>query len=475
MPPYSCPTAKRLSTAKWQHHIERSPLRESLLKTDTFTRRARILLLYFSGQGFVQLLNISVGFLLLRWMSVPDYAQYIVAFGFQSTLTLLADLGLAGTIVGLVGTRHDDSAVLGAYIRSGQHFRNIMLFALSPVAAAVFLYVSHIHHWSLVTSIVLFLSTIASIYFTGMVSYYSAPLLIHGRLGQYYRNQTVAALARIISCFALFASGNLAAWSASWTNTLSFALAGMLNLQSARPYVALPAKPKPEFTKQMFNYILPSLPSLVFYSLQGQISIFLISLFGYTRNIAEVGALGRLGQAFLLLGSFNNVVLEPYVAKLPKSKVARIYISTLLLASGMCAGICLMTFIKPEVVLLLLGSKYQSLQRETGWFVLGSSLAYLVGVNWAVATARRWIYWSTSGLSIGLILLAQVVFLFLYRVNDTLHVILFGVVTSGAHLLAVLINGIYGYVRGPRIEVTESEFQSSAVLSVGSEPDPTTE
>jgi O-antigen/teichoic acid export membrane protein len=420
-----------------------------------FQRRLRVLLVYTTGQGLVQLTGLSIGLLLLRWLNVDNYAQFSVAFGFQTTLSLLTDLGFAGTIVALVGPRGNDPNVVGSYIRSGRRMRNLMMACLSPIAAIVFVGIARQHHWELLSSALLFISIVASIYFNGMVSYYGAPLLIRGRLSHYYRHQLAGAVFRIAACVVLYLTGSLNAWTTSWANALGFLLIGLLNARESRPFATLPVHHVPEVTRQMVRYVMPNLPSLVFYALQGQISLFLISFFGQTRSIAEVGALGRLGQIFLLLTGFNGTVIEPFMARLPEKAVLRKYLPLIAVASLICTVITMSGFLEPRWLLLLLGAKYSSLQRETGWLVLGSCLSYLAAVTWTVCVARRWIFWTTTWVNIGTILSTQVLFLLLFRVDTTLHVIWFGVASSTGFLISALFNFVYGYNRGPRISITE--------------------
>ena len=433
---------------------ELSPPEAMPSKLAAIRRRSRTVLVYLTGQGLVLILNFSIGFLLLRWLSVDNYAQFSVAFGFQSTLGLLADLGFGGTIVALIGSRGDDPDVVGDYIRSARRFRNIILAILTPLAAIFYVGIAREHHWSAVTSTLLFLSVVSAIYFSGMMSYYAAPLLIHGKISRYFRIQAIAAVARIGTSAIFLFTGLLNAWTCSWINTFAFVIAAVLNMRASRIYARVPEKAKPEITQQMVRYVTPNIPTLIFYSLQGQISVFLISFFGHTQNIAEIGALSRLGQIFLILSGFNATVIEPFMARLPEKKVGRNFLSVLGVASTLCVALCLVAFVKPSILLLLLGPKYKLLTKETSWLILGNCFAYLVGVTWTMGAARRWIYWTTSWLTIGSIVLAQAVFLALVRVDTTLHVVYFGVATSAAHLTAVLINSAYGYVRGPSVKTT---------------------
>ncbi len=426
------------------------------LRSENVRRRLRVLLVYLTGQGLVQFTNLLTGFLLLRWLTVENYAQFIVAFTFQLTLGFLTDLGFSATIVALVGPRGNDPAVIGSYVRSGRHLRNIMLLCLTPVAAVFYIPIVRQHHWTTSTSLLLFASIVASIYFSGMVSYYGAPLLIKGRLTDYYRYQLAGVLFRIVSCGALYFTGLLSAWATSWINAIGLFVTGWLNARESRAFAKLPARPDQKATRQMVQYVLPSLPSYLFFALQGQIALFLISYFGLTRSIAEVGALGRLGQAFLLLSGFNAAVIEPFMARLPNQRVLRSYLLIAATAAAICVPICSVGFLYPKSLLLLLGPKYSSLSRETGWLVLSSCVGYLVGLLTLMNAARRWVYWTMSFTDIGVVLAAQILFLCRFRVDTTINAILFGVTTNAAYLAATLFNTAYGYIRGPKIRIDDA-------------------
>jgi len=57
---------------------------------------------FFLGQGSVQALNLLTGFLLLRWLSVEQYAIRALVAGFQGTVGMLVEMGLGGSLTGLL-------------------------------------------------------------------------------------------------------------------------------------------------------------------------------------------------------------------------------------------------------------------------------------------------------------------------------------------------------------------------------------
>jgi O-antigen/teichoic acid export membrane protein len=63
-------------------------------------------------------------------MPVEQYAQFGVAFAFQSTVAMLADLGFTSSIIALAGERAKDPEIMGLYIRSAKHYRRILVITV---------------------------------------------------------------------------------------------------------------------------------------------------------------------------------------------------------------------------------------------------------------------------------------------------------------------------------------------------------
>ena len=76
-------------------------------------RVARLVGGLLSAQTLAQVLTLLSGFLLLRWLSVEEDAQYTITFGFIATLSGLVDLGIAAAVMPLVGDRARDARVVG--------------------------------------------------------------------------------------------------------------------------------------------------------------------------------------------------------------------------------------------------------------------------------------------------------------------------------------------------------------------------
>lgn len=428
----------------------------NLLVNTRYKRWAALISVFLAGQGSVQILNLISGFLLLRWLSVEAYAQYSVAFGFQSTIGILVELGFAGSIVALVGDRGSDKQIVGTYVRSAKHFRHRLFAVIIPIATITFPLVISKHNWDWKIQLLLFGSIISSVFFQGWVSYYSAPLLINQRLKQFYQSQLVSAISRIVLCFTLYLGSLLTSWTTTWVNSALVAVNGLLYGKAAKPLITEPSSSDPKYNREMVRYLSPLIPGIIFAAFQGQISLFIITLFGQTKNIAEVAALGRLGQLFFILAAFNSVVIEPYFAKLPRQYLVQRYLQAVAAATVIAVCVWAIAFLFPDPLLWILGNKYQNLRVEIGWIVASACIGYVDGVIWTINSSRKWLYWwGTVAYVIGL-LITQIICVLVMDLSTTLNVIYFSLITTLVVMVVHIATAIYGLIYGPRIERTTS-------------------
>lgn len=404
---------------------------------------------FLAGQGSVQSINLITGFLVLRWMSVESYAQFSVAFGFQTMLTWLVDLGAAGSIVALVGNRIDDKEVIGKYIRSAKHFRRRLLIIVIPIAALVFWVITSKHQWSGTLRVLLFLSVVGTLLAQGWTLFYSTPLLINQNIGSYYKPQVISSLWRLVVCIVLKVGAGLFAWTVAWVGVGAVFVQGLIYRKQAKTLAVEPVRSDPALNKEMLRYLAPAMPWVIFTAFQGQISLLVITWFGQTRNVAEIAALGRVGQLFLLLGMANAVVIAPFIARLQPEQLLRRYLQIAGCALLIASILCVAAFLFPQPLLWLLGPKYENLTREIGWAVAGSCVGYVGSVLLVMHNARKWIYWWWSTTHIAVLLIAQIVCLLTLNLATTRNVLYFSLIINLTALLVLIMVGLFGFSYGP--------------------------
>jgi O-antigen/teichoic acid export membrane protein len=402
---------------------------------------------FAAGQVTLQFLNLLVGFVLLRWLAKEDYAQFSFAFGFQSMLGMLLDLGATGAITALVGTRSGDPAVVGGYVAAAKAMRLRLAAFVLPVGALGFFLAGAKHGWPHLTTALLLAAVAAAVFAQGNASIHAAPLLMHRRLRAWYQVGSLAAAGRLVFIMGLYGLGALSGWLTAWVNTVATGLTAVFYRRAAAGTCVEPGQAPVAMQREMWRYLAPLIPGVVFTAFQGQITVFLITLFGRTDNIAEVAALGRVGQIFALLGAFNGVVLQPHMAALPRERVLARYLQALAAAILVSAALCSLGWVWPDPLLWLLGGHYAHLGPELRLLLLSASLSYVGSVMWTMHSARKWIYWWGSGLFIGATLLVQGGIMATHDLSTTRAAMEFAVWSSLVPLAVHAITAVYAFVR----------------------------
>jgi hypothetical protein len=416
-----------------------------------FRRISRILTRFFWGQGVLQSLNLLIGLYLVRALTVESYAQLGLALSFQQTVATLMDLGIAGTIIPLVGEQSHDKRVVGKYVSAAKHLRNRIFFVLAPISAIAFLAIMSKHNWPYGVQATLLASVLLALYSSGPLSYYSAPLFLYGRLSEFYFPQSITAAARLASYLALGALGYLNSSVTALLGALNVTLNASILGKKSVAYFKWPETHDPAANREVIKFVLPAIPAVIFSAFQMQIALLLIGIFGQTTSIAQVAALGRINQLFLILTTFNIVVIEPRVAKLSRDRLLHMYIWLSCLAVTFGVIVSGISFAFPQPFIWLLGSKYEGVSNVIGLSVLTACVSYITNLIWLMNRARKWLFWRGTLLEIALTLSADTIFLLTRGVRTTRDAVLFTLTSALCGLCTHVYIACYGFQKGPRV------------------------
>jgi O-antigen/teichoic acid export membrane protein len=398
------------------------------------------------GQGSVQLLTAMLGFWLVRWLSVESYAQYGLVFSIQTTMGIFIDMGLAGSIVALVGVRTDEPDVIAKYVRATLFLRSRLLLVVTSVGSLVFWSATNGRGWSTASRVILLMSLTISVTVQALSSVYTGPLLIQRNFRRVYEGQLLSATIRLGLVAILHTIRRLSAEAAVVINTAGLALTG-LSYRAAytSSFGKVSHVEQSEARREILRYIAPSIPGTIFFAIQGQLTVFLIAYLGKSnQSIAEVGALGRLGQLFLFLSLFNSTLIVPYIARLHASKLICSYLSVAAAAMAFATLVFISAQAAPEVFLFLVGKNYSHLIRELPWSIGVGCISYVAGVLWSMNNARKFIYWWATVLQIFVVVVAQALAVALTDISTTFGVIKLSLVTAVLNLCVDAVVGIFG-------------------------------
>jgi len=409
-------------------------------------QRLRLLSEFALAQGTVQFLNLLVGFWLVRWLSVDSYARYGLALSIQSMMSVFLDMGFGAAIVALVGSRVQDSTIIGNYVGAARYFRARLLLIVGLFGSIVFWTATSGRGWDTIGRLILLMSIISSVAFQGLSAIYTGPLLIQRRFKEVYIAQLSAGFFRLGLVVLLRAVGHLSAEIAAVVNSAGLAIS-CVYYKSARATFNATGSLEHQRTarREVAKHIAPTIPGIVFFAVQGQLTLLLITYLGnHTEYIAEVSALGRLGQLFLLLLLFQSNLVAPYVARIPDSKVIITYLQWLGFASIFSILLLVVAERSPHLFLFLVGEKYSHLTKELPWSIGTGCISYLGGVLWSMNNARQFVYWWASWMQIFLVVVGQLLAISFTDVTSTLGAIKLSLVSVFLTFFVYSLTAAYG-------------------------------
>ena len=407
-------------------------------------QRARMVGNFAFVQAMVQLVGFASGILLVRWLDQNDYAYFTIANTMQGTINVLADMGISIGLISIGGRVWQDRYRFGQLITTAQHFRR-------RLGALAILVITPILYWLLTRNgaSTTYAAVLIGAIMLGLLVQFSLGVLgVVPRLrSDVSRIQTIdltGAIARLIvlvGCVFLFLNAGIAVLVSS----MAFLLQYWMLRKYAAGVIDLNAPENAEDRAAMIGFIKNQAANAVFFCLQGQITVFLISFFGSrATSVAEVGALGRLAMIFAVMGQVLTNIFFPAFARCQSTAKLRLqYFAIVAGVAGCCAAVIAAAALFPNQFLFVLGSKYSHLQRELLLMVAGTVMNVLTGTLWFLNASKAWV--AGAWLYIPLTLATQIALIPYTDFSNVRSVLIFGVISSVPNLLLNMVLSYRGF------------------------------
>jgi len=408
--------------------------------------RARIVGNFALVQSAVQVIGFVSGILLIRRLDQREYAYFTIANTMQGTLNLLADIGISIGLVSIGGRVWHDRHRFGQLVNTALGLRRKLGFFAVIVVVPILYYLlvkngAPTNYTALM--IVAVLVGLGVQLSNGVLSVVPRLQSAVGKIQTIDLTGAVARLLAIVALMYLFLNGAVAIAIGSATLLLQYWM--------LRRYVAgvidLNAPENEEDRAAMVGFIRSQAANAIFFCLQGQITVFLISIFGrQVSSIAEVGALGRLAMIFAVLSNLLANVLAPAFARCQEKTTLRWrYAAIVSAVAGFSLAIIAAAIFFPQQFLFVLGNKYAHLDRELLLMVGGAVLTAMASTLWSLNAAKAWI--SGSWLYIPLTLATQLALIPFTDFSSVRGVLTFNLISAIPSLLLNLVLSYRGFRR----------------------------
>jgi O-antigen/teichoic acid export membrane protein len=392
-----------------------------------------------AAQAIVQGVAFLCGVAVLRSLAPAEYALYTLASAALGSIAVLADGGINTGAVTQGRLVHDDRARLGGVLRTAMalrwRFGSVVLILSAPVLAALL-----VRHGA---SAVLAGGLTAATLLVAWTLLASGIFEIAPRLRQNLLPlQTIQLRAnalRLAATLLLLALSPTAA--AALAATLAAQLWANRRLAALSARHADPAGPLSDNDRRvMLSMVRRVLPGALYFSLSGQIVVWLASIFASTSAVAQIGALGRLAMLLNVLVAACALVVVPRFARLAADPalLRRRFAEIQGLLLAVVAGILLLAWWLPTPFLWILGRPYAGLESEVFLSMLGAGFGLLQGVTYGLSAQRGHVM--GPALNIGLSLAMTTGLLLLIDCSTVRGVLAYSAIYGGLQYLMWLVH-----------------------------------
>jgi O-antigen/teichoic acid export membrane protein len=346
----------------------------------------------FLFQLGIQGLGFLTGLLIVRSLAKEDYAYFTIIGTMGPVFNLIADCGITSGMLSLAGKFWQDDERMGRLVRTGLDLRYRFALASSIVIAPILGWMLLRNHASLGTTICLIAITLVGVIPQLSLGVISMVVELRQHLPQIREAALKSTLLRL---FIVLAMIGLSCASASWAvfaGACAVILQNFLLTRFVRKQISWNAPKDETYRKEILVVVRKVAPLTIFYSIQGQMGIWLVSILGSAHHVADLGALGRFGVIFSIFMSVASMIAIPRFARIQDHHLLnRRFIQMVMGYLALVLAVVGITAVFPSPFLLLLGSKYAPLTDLVWLVMLSGGLGSLAGLIAGLNNSRGWI------------------------------------------------------------------------------------
>jgi O-antigen/teichoic acid export membrane protein len=411
-----------------------------LTPSSIIVSRAKTLSKFVSVQAVVQILGFASGLLLVRSLTQKEYAFFTIANSMQATMSILADSGIGIGLSSIGGKVWQDRQRFGELINTALRLRRSLAAIAVMIVAPLLMWLLINNGASKSYAAVITLAVLIALNYQLLVGVLDVVPRLHSQINRLQKLDAMLAASRFVllaSAYLIFLNAAVAIFA----SIVGIIAQYIFVKRWAADNIVLHTPVNRQDKATILGIIKHQAPNGVFYCLQGQLTVWLISIFGNTQNIAEIGALGRLGMIFAVISAVMTGIVLPGFARLQSPALLRkryfqIVGGFLILGAGLIA----VAAIVPDLLLWVLGNKYAHLRNELLLMITMSAVNALIGAMWSLNATRAWIQY--SWLNIPATTFMQIVLLLSLDISTVKGVLWFGILSL---VPSLTLNAILNY------------------------------
>lgn len=411
-------------------------------RSQKWLRWFRLLAGFASAQVVIQVLGFLSGILVVRYLSKPEYAWFTITNTFVAAMAMLADVGVSGALSAVGGEVWQDNARFGSLIRTGLTLRRKLAVASVAVVTPVFIWMLVKNHAPAATTAVLVPVALAAFLMQLTAGVLGTVISLRQELRRMQLVGLAAALVRlgvIAPACLIFIDSRIAIIAGAVAVTLQV----WILRKWVKSSVEWDAPESAEYRSRILSIVKKQAPNTIFYCVQGQIVVLLISIFGSAERVAEIGALGRFAVLFTLISSVVNGVIVPRFARCQdRSHLRRRYWQVAAGFAFLAGALVVLSSLFPRPLLWVIGAQYANLESEVWLMMLNAALGALFVCLVSLTYFKGWV--TPAAITIPMEIGTQLLLILTLDMSTVRGVLLLGCI---GNLPPILLNIIVAHLK----------------------------
>lgn len=365
---------------------------KSQSRSERFASLFSLTLVTGAAQIIVQLAGLISGIIIIRLLPTQEYAYYTLANAMLGTMCLLSDGGISTGVMSEGGKVWDNRDKLGIVLFTGMRLRRKFSVFTLGIMLPMLAYLLINQNAGILTTTLIILSIVPAYYASLSDTLLEIVPKLHQDIKPLQRNQMFVNLAR------LFLSGILLLvfpWAFIAIVVAGITrIAGNIKLRSiAENFTSKAHYADSMVENEIVAVVKRSLPGVIYYCLSGQITIWILSIFGNASSLAASGALSRLGMALNVVTIMIGTLIIPRFARLKSNGKLLLnrFIQILACTVILCCIVQTLVAVLSKQLLFILGPEYFHLERELFIYFLGCNVTLLISTSYGLYASRGWI------------------------------------------------------------------------------------
>ncbi len=333
----------------------------------------KIIIRHLFGQGFITLINVIVGILFIRWLSIEEFAIYALVTIVQTIAATFSDFGIANGVNTLTARLSPKESSLRLLTEAWRLRLRFLPFSIFSALGLGWILLSSHEEIGIRFLNLLLLSIICGLIQSKLTI---AKSVFNARFQSdtLFRVGIIEAFTRLGFCFLVFFYPYVEL--AIVVNLCAICIS-YLTIQKSMPNFSSDSFSSAGIENQLKKFAFPLIPSTIYSLAQVHLGVFILSLIGTTQMIAEISALSRFSQIFSLILVLGPFWIQPFFARISsKNKFFKNLFLLVITMSIIFIVVIFSTYYYPWAWLWFLGDNYQGSDAELQFAII-SSIIYL--------------------------------------------------------------------------------------------------